>query len=377
VYDTLVWRELALPGRVLPYATKPGTRGYPELPAGVRLLVTGARLEAETLVDATGYGGIVALGAQAGQRVVLEPSAAGLRCALATLSGIPRVSVQAGLPWDAEKESADLVCLAPATDKGTARVVAELQGGQRLLRPGGIAYLLLHKEQGAKRYEKVAEELFGGLAVVAKSAGWRLTRLVKRQESCEPVQPVAFTAARLALVSYPGVFAAGKLDPGTEVLLAAFDLISVAPRRSRTALRSQRVLDLGCGYGILALKAALTGAQVTGLDDDAAAIASSRLNALRHGLAIRWWHSDCDAALPPDETFDAVVMNPPCHVGKQVRLELPQALFEAACRRLRQGGSLTLVANKAMRYEPLLTRWAEVSLLRDTPQFKVLRAVKR
>lgn len=367
MYDTLVWRELALPGRVLPYATKPGARSYPELPTGMRLLVAEAELKAEILIDATGYGGVVALAANSERRVVLEPSAAGLRCALATLSGTPQVSVQAGLPWDAE-ESADLVCLAPATDKGTARVVAELQGGQRLLRPEGNAYLLLHKDQGAKRYEQVAEGLFGELIVVAKSAGWRLTRLVKRQASCEPVKPVAFMAAGLSLVSHPGVFAAGKLDPGTELLLNSLEL---------AALRSQRVLDLGCGYGILALKAALFGAEATGLDDDAAAIAASRQNALRHGLTIRWLHSDCDSALPVAETFDAVLMNPPFHVGKQVRLELPQALIEAAHRRLRQGGSLTLVANKAMRYEPLLTPWAEVSLLRDTPQFKVLQATKR
>jgi 16S rRNA (guanine1207-N2)-methyltransferase len=353
---------------VVSYATKPGTRGYPELSAGVRLLLTQAELNAETFVDATGYGGVVALAAQAEQKVVLEPSAAGLRCALATLSGVSQVSVQAGLPWDAEQESADLICLAPATDKGTARVVAELQGGQRLLRPGGIAYLLLHKDQGAKRYEGLAEELFGEMAVVAKSAGWRLARLVKHQESCEPVKPVAFTAAGLALVSYPGVFAAGKLDAGTELLLAVLD---------PAALRGQRVLDLGCGYGILALKAALAGADATGLDDDLAAVASSYLNAQRYGLAIRWLHSDCDAALPPSEIFDAVLMNPPFHVGKQVRLELAEAFLTAACQRLRRGGSLTLVANKAMRYEPLLASWAEVALLKEDPQFKVLRATKR
>ncbi|MBS3967635.1 MAG: methyltransferase [Truepera sp.] len=368
MYDALVWRNLALPGRVLPYATKPGTRSYPELSVGVRLLVAEAELNAETLVDATGYGGVVALAAQAKRRVVLEPSAAALRCALATLSGVSQVSVQAGLPWDADKESAAMVCLAPAADKGTARVVAELQGGQRLLMPGGTAYLLLHKDQGAKRYEGLAEGLFGQLSVVAKSAGWRLTRLVKRRESCEPVQPVAFTAADLALVSYPGVFATGKLDPGTERLLAALDL---------AALRGKRVLDLGCGYGILALMAALAGAHVTGLDDDVTAITASCQNAQRHGLAIRWLHSDCDTALPPDEIFDVVVMNPPCHVGKQVRLELAEAFLTAARRRLRRGGSLTLVANKAMHYEPLLASWAEVALLQEDPQFKVLRAIKR
>lgn len=367
-YDVLEVRALVLPGRVLRYATKPGTRFYPELPVGVGLLLTEAALEAERLVDATGYGGVVALAAKASCRVVLEPSAAALRCAQATLAEVPGVQVQAGLPWDGPAESADMVCLAPPADKGTARVAAELQGAQRLLRPGGTAYLLLHKDQGAKRYERLAEALFGELRVMARRAGWRLTRLVKHTPPCDPVRPLAFTASGLALVSYPGVFAAGKLDPGTDLLLAALDLAELSGRR---------VLDLGCGYGILALKAALAGAQVTGLDDDLTAVTSSRLNAQQHGLTVRWLHSDIDAALPAEEVFDAVLMNPPFHVGKQVERLLPQAFVAAGRRRLRRGGSLTLVANRALPYEALLTSWADVRLLTATPQFKVLRAVPR
>lgn len=73
-------------------------------------------------------------------------------------------------------------------------------------------------------------------------------------------------------------------------------------------LAGRRVLDFGCGSGILAIAAALLGAaQVTGVDNDPQAITATRENAARNGVAV-------SALLPAqfDATpgaFDAVVAN--------------------------------------------------------------------
>ncbi|HZF79113.1 MAG TPA: 50S ribosomal protein L11 methyltransferase, partial [Rubrivivax sp.] len=54
-----------------------------------------------------------------------------------------------------------------------------------------------------------------------------------------------------------------------------------------------RVLDYGCGSGILAIGAALTGAgEVDAVDIDPAAIESSRLNAQANGVALRTGEPD-------------------------------------------------------------------------------------
>ena len=87
-------------------------------------------------------------------------------------------------------------------------------------------------------------------------------------------------------------------------------------------------------------------------------------------------HSDLDAGLAPAARFDTVLMNPPFHVGKGVRLDVSRAFAATARRRLKKGGELWLVANRALPYEALLADWASVHGLRDESGFKVIRAVR-
>ena len=59
------------------------------------------------------------------------------------------------------------------------------------------------------------------------------------------------------------------------------------------AIEGRRVVDLGCGTGILGCGAALLGASaVTGLDIDPAAVAAARRNAERLGLDIEFVAAD-------------------------------------------------------------------------------------
>lgn len=73
-----------------------------------------------------------------------------------------------------------------------------------------------------------------------------------------------------------------------------------------------RVLDLGCGSGVLAVAAARLGAgTVTAVDLDPEAVAATRANAARNGVADRVRAVEGDAARPPvvDGPFDVVVAN--------------------------------------------------------------------
>lgn len=345
---------------------KPGVRGFPDPPPGAELLGRRPDPDAEPLLDASGTAGAGALRAARTGRaaLVLEPSRAALRCAEATFAGT-NVSVRAGLPWEAEPGSAATVCLAPPTDRGTLRVRAELAAAARALRPDGQLFAAMHKDQGAKRYERLAAELFDTTEVMARERGWRLLRASGPRPAPEP-EWLAFEAGPVELEALPGVYAAGKLDPGTRVLLGALEFGRFAGRR---------VLDLGCGYGLLGLLAARAGARVTLADDDLAAVRSAERNLALHGVPGEVRHSDVDSDLA-GERFDAVLTNPPFHVGRGVRLELPRAFIHAARRLLRPGGELWLVANAQQPYEPLLADWAEAETAVTGGGFKVLRAVR-
>lgn len=73
------------------------------------------------------------------------------------------------------------------------------------------------------------------------------------------------------------------------------------------ALRAgQRVLDLACGTGQLALRAARSGAEVVGLDISRDQLAKARRAAAEAGLDVRFDEGDCQALPYPDAGFDAV-----------------------------------------------------------------------
>jgi SAM-dependent methyltransferase len=68
----------------------------------------------------------------------------------------------------------------------------------------------------------------------------------------------------------------------------------------------QRWLDLACGTGAVAERAAARGAAVTGIDLAPALIETARERASEHGLEIDYRVGDCEHLDVPDGDFDAV-----------------------------------------------------------------------
>ena len=144
-----------------------------------------------------------------------------------------------------------------------------------------------------------------------------------------------------------GVFSAGGIDPGTVELL-----------RAPTATpETGDLLDLGCGYGPIAVTLAhrCPGATVWAVDVNERALGLVEANAAALGFA------DRIRAVTPDSVPDAVNFagiwsNPPIRVGKA-------ALHELLLRwlpRLEPGGSAWLVVQKHLGADSLAA-WLEGS----------------
>jgi ribosomal protein L11 methyltransferase len=98
-----------------------------------------------------------------------------------------------------------------------------------------------------------------------------------------------------------------RLDPGLAFGTGSHPTTRLCLRwLVRNLRRGERVLDYGCGSGVLAIAAALLGAgEVAGTDIDPQAIRASRDNAAANGVAARFELPD---ALPPGD-FDLLVAN--------------------------------------------------------------------
>jgi ubiquinone/menaquinone biosynthesis C-methylase UbiE len=71
--------------------------------------------------------------------------------------------------------------------------------------------------------------------------------------------------------------------------------------------RGSKVLDVGCGTGVVALTAARLGADVTGIDLTPELVGHARENAALMGLAVAFSEGDAEALPFADATFDVVV----------------------------------------------------------------------
>lgn len=144
---------------------------------------------------------------------------------------------------------------------------------------------------------------------------------------------ISFTAGgrTLECETDAGTFSRGRLDPGTEFLLSQLP----APPLGR-------VLDLGCGWGALALGLAARdpGARVFACDVNQRALALCRENFARNHLEATVFESDGLDRV--EGTFDLIVTNPPIRAGKAVIYRF----FADSRRHLTPTGALWIVIRK-------------------------------
>lgn len=174
------------------------------------------------------------------------------------------------------------------------------------------------------------------------------------------------------VVNHAGIFCAERLDIGTRFFL------NHLPERSGR----DRIVDLGCGNGVVGTSAALANpeATVTFIDESyqavASAVATFRAN-LGTDAEADFLVGDGMADVPPG-SVDLVLNNPPFHSHLATTDATARTMFHGARTALRQGGELWVVGNRHLGYHTQLRRtFGNCTTVAGDPKFVVLRAVKR
>lgn len=174
----------------------------------------------------------------------------------------------------------------------------------------------------------------------------------------------------LKVCAHGAVFSGARLDIGTRYLLTFLDRMPAA----------DRVVDLGCGTGILAAMYARAhqGARVIATDQSAAAVASTQGTAEANGVEDRMTviQDDAMSTFEPGSA-DLILLNPPFHLGASVHAGAALKMFQAAARVLAPGGELWTVYNSHLQYRAALERIVGPTVeVGRNPKFTVARTRK-
>ncbi|NOK61424.1 MAG: methyltransferase [Chloroflexi bacterium AL-W] len=377
--------EASLAGETMRFVSKPGLPNWEHVSPAMQLLARNMVLssDAKVLLLGCSHGALgVALARQVPQGIVW----------LSDLNGIALMMAEQTLQTNEVRNArvhADISVL-PEQTAAFDVVVIELPKGRKLarrwlveaftaLRPGGLLYLAGPGDEGIQPAINDMQALFGNAVTLGYKKRNRSASATRQSHnealpdwSMEPgIAPGTwheFTAqverATFQLSSVPGIFAYDKVDEGTQLLLQH---LSIPPHA--------RVLDVGCGYGIIGLVAERRGAmQVDLLDVNTLSIAAARENIRRNGCAnTRALLSDGLQMI--HEQYDVVVSNPPFHVGKSIDYDIAHAFITDSRRVLEPDGTLLVVSNVFIRYEELMrSTFEKVYCIAENGQYRVLMA---
>ena len=168
----------------------------------------------------------------------------------------------------------------------------------------------------------------------------------------------------LRLETRPGLFSPEHVDRGTRAMLSVADFKP-----------GMKVMDLGCGCGVVGILAAKKcGAENVWLADvDPEAVAVARENAERNGVpgvtcAVSDGFSGVDAA-----GFDLILSNPPY----QSDFRVAKAFIEKGFNRLKIGGRLLMVTKRREWYRNKLIAIFGGVRVREIDGYFVFEAQRR
>lgn len=174
------------------------------------------------------------------------------------------------------------------------------------------------------------------------------------------------------LTNHANVFSRGQLDLGARLLLEAIP-----------DCNDKKVIDLGCGNGIIGLKvlADYPTSEVIFVDESFMAVESAKLNVLNNlpeaMQRCRFLVSNCLEELDSEERVDMVICNPPFHQQNTITDHIATQMFENSHWHLSTRGELRVIGNRHLDYpQKLKSIFGGYKVIDSDKRFSILLAYK-
>jgi len=171
----------------------------------------------------------------------------------------------------------------------------------------------------------------------------------------------------LSLTTDAGVFSKDRVDFGTNVLINALN----------EDFSDKRVLDIGCGYGIvgIAIAKAYPTSIVEMADVNDKAIELAKINAIDNKVDnVKVYCSNLFEGV--DSSFDVIISNPPVRAGKTI----VHGIITEGYKHLNLGGSIWIVIQKKQGAESLMRKMEEIfsnlNVVQKDKGYYILKSVK-
>jgi len=309
----------------------------------------------------------------AGRLLIANPSS-GL-AAMLNARGLPfqrwdrRLNGASAQPWPPPGPfDLAILRLAKAKDEQEMALHAVLS----VLAPAARVLLYGGNDEGIRSAAPLLESLCGAVDTVASRGHGRVLAARRPADAMalrgelthwRRQSRVSIAGALRDWVSYPGLFAAGRIDEGTQLLLASLPELPAGAR----------VADFGCGSGMIAAQLARRpDLRLDLIDNDSVALLAAKEN-VPAGQPIL--ASSLKAA---QGRWHAILSNPPLHAGTAESHVALHALIAEAPQHLARQGTLQIVLQRRLAVEALLgAHLNEVRILADNGRYRVWSARAR